>query len=674
MSEHKALRGRPTARLNWRDGEPFSTQFQDGYFSRQGGAQESQHVFFHGNRLPLRWATSERFTVVETGFGTGLNLLTTWTEWRKAGRPCRLHYLSIEGYPLRPADLATALSAWPELRQEADTLIQQYPPPLPGLHRLLLDEGQLCLDLLLGPLEEAIETLCTLPDLLVDAWYLDGFAPSRNPEMWTEHLFKTMASISAQDATVATYSAAGAVRRGLTAAGFDVSRAPGYGNKREMLTARLQQVPASAPLQATPWQLPAHRFSHAAQGKLTSHGHPGRIAVVGAGLAGAATAEALARRGHDVTVYEANEVASAASGNSQGALYTRISHQASPLSLFALLSFCFASRRYRGLLQQGCLADGELCGLLQMQTAVEKDDPLRDTLASLPDLVREVSASDAASLTGLPQCAGGLFFPGSGWMHPGTVCDTLLQHPRITLRCHTGNLSLHQQEQGWRLLGSDGELVGEAATVIVACGIATAALCNIDWLELQAIRGQTTEIPSTGALASLATVICHDGYLPPARLGAHCIGATFDLEDAGSEVRPVDHVRNIQQLAKALPELESALPGTETAANLVGHASHRCASRDYLPVVGPVPDAARFCEDYATLRRNARKPILCAGAYVPGLYINTAHGARGLTSTPLSAELLAAQVCGDTWPLPAKLAEALAPGRFLIRDLMRGQR
>jgi tRNA 5-methylaminomethyl-2-thiouridine biosynthesis bifunctional protein len=188
-------------------------------------------------------------------------------------------------------------------------------------------------------------------------------------------------------------------------------------------------------------------------------------------------------------------------------------------------------------------------------------------------------------------------------------------------------------------------------------------------------------VRSQGGLASLRVVIFHEGYLPPARLGEHCLGATFNIEEdtrggmeqRDSEPRAADHEANLAQLARALPALTEDLP-LAAAGRLTGRVGYRCASPDYLPVVGPVPDAARFCDDYGTLRRNAKRAILKTASHLPGLYLSTGHGSRGLTSTPLSGELLAAQICGETWPLPADLVRALAPARFLVRDLVKNRR
>jgi tRNA 5-methylaminomethyl-2-thiouridine biosynthesis bifunctional protein len=189
---------------------------------------------------------------------------------------------------------------------------------------------------------------------------------------------------------------------------------------------------------------------------------------------------------------------------------------------------------------------------------------------------------------------------------------------------------------------------------------------------LQNIRGQVTHIPSTGKLTSLQTVLCHDGYLPPARQGEHCIGASFDIADGDPELRAEDHLQNMQKLSKALPGLEEDLPMDETA-DLRGRVGFRTASPDYLPMVGAVPDFDRFCSDFADLRRNARQLLNIRGSHLPGLYLSTGHGSRGLTSTPLSAEILAAQISGEPWPVSATLYRALVPARFIIRDLARNR-
>lgn len=673
MPSDPGLRGARAAELSWRDGIPRSTRFDDTYFSSAGGPAESRHVFLAGNGLPARFDGAGSFTIAETGFGTGLNFLSTWQAWRDSGGE-RLHYISIEGFPLRREDLAAAVSSWPEFSDLGAALLQVYPPPLPGMHRLLFDRGAVCLDLVFHELAPALELLLDLPELRVDAWYLDGFAPSRNPDMWCDDLFRAMSMLGGSDTTFATFTAAGEVRRGLAASGFLVEKRPGFAGKREMLRGRLVE-PAGGPAPArTPWHLPRHQYPDISAGRpQRAADRPASAVVVGAGLAGAAAANAIARRGIPVVVLERDRVGAGASGNSQGTLYTRLSHRQSALNDFSLHSFCFSTRLYRQLLTDGRLrpgADGELCGSLQLRPDWGPDDELFETVASLPGLAQGVSAAEARSLAGIPAAAG-LFYPESGWMHPPAVCRALLDHPAITVRENCGDLALARSANGWHLCGHRGDIVGEAPVAVIACGTASAQVAGADWIRLQSIRGQTSEVESRGELQNLRCVICHEGYLPPARQGAHCLGATFDIEDADPSLRRADHAANIEQAARALPALAAALRVDAVSGGRVGF---RCASPDYLPIAGAVPDADAFCEDFAALRRNARRPLLQTGRFREGLYISTGHGSRGLTSTPLAGEMLAAAICGEPGPVPAALVRALAPARFLVRDLSRNRR
>ncbi len=272
-------RGAPGAELDWAQGIPRSTRFDDTYFSAVDGISESRHVFLGGNRLPDRWRDRRRFTIAETGFGTGLNFLTCWQAWQqtRSERPAGacLHYLSVEGYPLSPQDLASAAAGWTELQTEAKALAEAYPPPLPGLHRLWFDD--VCLDLVFGELSQALASLESLPELAVDAWFLDGFAPARNPGMWTPQLYRAMSVLGHPGSSFATFTAASDVRRGLMTAGFAVDKVAGFGRKRDMLRGSLETRPLAPAPPITPWHLPRHRYPDAAPAAIDSgrsrHGH-----------------------------------------------------------------------------------------------------------------------------------------------------------------------------------------------------------------------------------------------------------------------------------------------------------------------------------------------------------------------------------------------------------------
>ncbi|QIB64171.1 bifunctional tRNA (5-methylaminomethyl-2-thiouridine)(34)-methyltransferase MnmD/FAD-dependent 5-carboxymethylaminomethyl-2-thiouridine(34) oxidoreductase MnmC [Kineobactrum salinum] len=659
------------AELDWGDdGNPVSTRFGDIYFSRDNGLAESRHVFLAGNELPRRWREhgSTDFTIAETGFGSGLNFLVTWQAWRAYRQQChsgarRLHYVSIEKFPLARDDLQRIHTPWPSLAGLCQELLARYPPPLPGPHRLLLEHGELTLDLWWGDIGQVLPDWLYRRRALVDAWYLDGFAPARNAAMWQAGLWPQVAALSRPGATVATFTAAGAVRRNLAAAGFKVLKTAGFGRKREQLCAALEKPVAMPAPAGTAWDIPRSCLPR-----------PQELLVIGGGLAGCHTAAACARRGIRVTLLEREGIASAASGNAQGILYTRLSHRHSPATDFALASYGFAARLYRQMLEHGELQQGqqgELCGCLQQVTDSSELARMRPVLESLASLARVVDPVTASRLVGVNQPCAGYWLPEAGWIQPAALCRALLQHPLITVLAQSGPVQLGREAGSW-VASAAGEPLARASHAVVAAGQHSAAFHGLDWLPLRMIRGQTTQLPPDPVRARLRAVLCHSGYIAPANAAGQCVGATFGLDDPDPAPRTADQSHNLQALAKALPDWETQLAELDRGA-LPARVAWRCASPDYLPLVGPVPDREAFVRDYGALRDNARQAIAVAGSCVPGLYLNTGHGSRGLTSTALAAELLAGQICDEPLPLEPELVRALAPARFLIRDLRRNR-
>lgn len=656
------------AALEWSgQGDPRSHLFGDVYYSAGNGLEESRHVFLLGNELPQRWTAHpcRHFCIAETGFGTGLNFLLTWQAWRQLPSRPHLHYVSVERYPLAREDMARALAAWPGLTDLALALLERYPGLQPGQHRLVLEGGCLTLDLWWEDVSDLLEDLACR-SALVDAWYLDGFAPARNEAMWRPPLFRAMAAASRPGATFATFTAAGHVRRGLEEAGFAVAKVPGYGRKRECLRGRLGEPAAAWPVEETPWDLEGAARDRAAEQP------PEHALVLGGGLAGCTAAAALARRGVAVTLLERGELAGAGSGNDQGILYTRLSRRHSALTDFALLSFSYAARYYRNLLDSGLLLegiDGALCGNFQQDAREQELEFLGEALLPVPELAQVLDAGSASERLGVAQSSGGLWYPASGWLRPASVCRALAAHEGIRVVEGCGEIALHAGDGEWQATAG-GTVLATASCSVVATGTATTRLPLLDWLPLQSIRGQTTHLPASAETLKLRAALCHEGYIAPARGNVHCIGATFHLHDADETLRAADHRANLASLAAALPGWRSQLEALEPSA-LAGRVGYRCASTDYLPLVGPVPDREAFLQTYAPLRRNARSVVAQAGTYLPGLYLSTAHGSRGLASAPLGAELLASQICGEPLPLNRRLTRALAPARFIIRDLSR---
>lgn len=658
-----------TAEINWKAGDsPHSPHFDDYYYSSEDGWEESYYVFLQGNKLPQRVSSHAHpsFCIVETGFGTGLNFLLTWKLWRDQPQPRpRLHFISVEKYPLDKDDLHRALSTWPALKELAGQLVAQYPLPLAGQHRIVLDGGAVILDLWWEHAQDALSELASYGQSSVDAWYLDGFSPNRNREMWTDKIFHCIADLSREGATFATFTAAGDVRRALLNAGFQVTKRPGFGKKRECMHGVLKKGRTTTPITARPDSTPWDICSSA---PTTPHS----VLVIGAGIAGCTAAAALARRGIKVCIVDSGTVANAGSGNDQGVLYTRLSRKHSPLSDFSLQSYLFALRFYQQLLTSGNLkegADGALCGSFHQSNKIEEMAAMELLLQSVPDLAQVLSARAANDILGVKQEKNGFWYPNSGWMRPASVCHALLEHENIQLLENTGPVALQPRNAGWAAV-SGGQVMAEAACAVVATGTASTGMCELDWLPLQAIRGQTTTLAASENTHALRAVLCHSGYISPARTGEHCIGATFDIKDEERNIRALDHRKNLDALGAAVPNWQDELAGMDEQL-MSGRVGYRCASPDYLPLVGAVPNRTLFLQNYADLSKNARRTIARTGEFVPGLFLSTGHGSRGLTSTPLAAEILASTICGEPAPLSRELNRAISPARFIIRDLRR---
>ncbi|WP_317932051.1 bifunctional tRNA (5-methylaminomethyl-2-thiouridine)(34)-methyltransferase MnmD/FAD-dependent 5-carboxymethylaminomethyl-2-thiouridine(34) oxidoreductase MnmC [Halioxenophilus sp. WMMB6] len=673
-----------TAKVHWSaDGQPLSDQYDDVYFSRHDGLAETRFVFLEHNQLAERWQNleaGEQFVIAETGFGSGLNFLAAWQLWQQVAHPeARLHFISVERFPLLPADLQQALALWPQLQNQAQALQQAYPQVLaPGFHRL--DFGPVRLTLILDDASAGLAALqaCRHPAFpqgfahhSVDAWFLDGFAPAKNPEMWQPPLFERIAQLSHPGTTLATFTCAGPVKRGLQQVGFTIAKVPGYGRKREMLTARFGETRASTEAGQAANQ--PQRSPHKAWAVNTNPPlRSGKVAVIGAGLAGCHSARALAERGLAVALFDQSaEVAQAASGNPQGVLYAKLGAQASNQADFNLQALLYALRHYRQLAAttEGL---GDRCGVLQLAQSEPAAQLQQQLVATLGEqsLVRWLTAEQASAIAGTELQHPGLYFADAGWLQPTQVCKRLSQHPNIQLRSHCRVQTLAADNNGWQLLNDSGQSLGQFDSVVIANANDCRQFSQTAHLPVKPVRGQITQVAATANSQALQTVICGEGYVAPALAGQHCLGATFCPGDEGTDLRPAEHQRNLAQLAEIVPALVSEWRLKVVA----GRAALRCTTPDYLPLVGPVAMVETMDQHFAALRKNALTPIHEPGAYHPGLFVNVGHGSRGLAYTPLAAQLLAAHLLGEPSPVSQPLAQALHPARFIIRDLTRNRR
>ncbi|MNQ51574.1 tRNA 5-methylaminomethyl-2-thiouridine biosynthesis bifunctional protein MnmC [compost metagenome] len=653
----------PHAQLDWDDqGRPRSRVFDDVYFSDQSGLDETRYVFIEQNRLSERFAqlpADGRLVIGETGFGTGLNFLCAWQLFeQQAVAGARLHFISVEKYPLSPADLQRALALWPELKAFADQLLAQYVAIHQGFQRLVLGNGRVTLTLLIG---DALEQLPQL-DARIDAWFLDGFAPAKNPDMWTAELFAELARLAAPDSTISTFTSTGWVRRLLNAAGFKMRRTPGIGHKWEILRGAFVGWPGDtpAPVAAKPW------FARPAQAV-----DERRALVIGGGLAGCATASSLAARGWQVSLLERHDdLAQEASGNPQGVLYLKLSAHGTALSQLIVSGFGH-TRRLLEHLQRG--VDWADCGVLQLAFNAKEAERQAQLAAAFPaDLVHPLDLPEAQARAGIALEHGGLFYPEGGWVHPPALCRWQASHPNVQVLTHRDAVELRKVDGRWQAW-DNASLLASAPVVILAGAAEIKRFAQSADLPLKRIRGQITRLPQTTESQCLATVVCAEGYVAPARLGEHTLGASFDFNSDDLTPSTAEHLGNLQMLKEISGDLVSRLHADQLdPEQLQGRAAFRCTSPDYLPIVGPLADSQAFNQAYAALGKDARQVPDVPCPWLDGLYVNSGHGSRGLITAPLSGELLAAWLDNEPLPLPRSVAEACHPNRFALRRLIRG--
>lgn len=654
-------------------GVPYSVHYGDIYHSSDGAIGQARHVFLAGNGLPERWRGRDQFVILETGFGLGLNFLASWAAWRAdVQRSARLHFVSIEKHPLeadalvqahRASRLEIAEGVLPEL---AAALRQQWPVLTPGLHQLIFEHGAVVLTLALGDVGHLLPRL----RLGADAIYLDGFSPAKNPDMWQPAIFRGLAKLARDDATLATYSAAGTVRTGLQEAGFAVEKRPGYGGKRDMVVARF----------APRWTVRRHAPPTAAR-------WPERRAlVIGAGLAGCSAAASLAERGWQVTLLERQAQVAAETSSHRGAmLHPALSRDDNLLTRASRAGFWRTLawlRRLEGMgptaaIKSGLKSGWSACGVLERAMSAGQAQALQSLLSAqaLPaDFVQWLAPDAATAVAGVAIPHGGLWFPQAGWAPPPALCEALLQAAgaRVVLRTGVEMASMRYTGDVWQACDAQGQVLAQAPVMVLANALEAqsvlSTLLPVDsrpmaaaTLPLRAVRGQLSYVPQAALKTLPQTVVCGEGYLLPVSHGMLQVGASYDEDDEDRRLREASHLENLTRLTSLLPDALRHDGGA--AVELTGFVGLRCVAPDRMPLVGALPDMAAAVQQAGPGAHLADLPRL------PGLFALLAYGSRGLTWAPLAAECLVRAVEGEPWPIEADIAAALDPARFLLRAI-----
>ncbi|MGN6578900.1 MAG: FAD-dependent 5-carboxymethylaminomethyl-2-thiouridine(34) oxidoreductase MnmC [Bordetella sp.] len=600
-------------------GRPYSAAYGDVYHSRTDALAQAEQVFLRGNDLPRRWQGRDRFTVCETGFGLGLNFLALWRAWRAdPRRATRLHVVSIEGHPLEREVLRMAWDRHlPQaLRPWAEALIAQWPPRLPGLHRLEFEQGAVTLTLAFG---EAA-TIAPRLSARVDAYFFDGFAPRRNPAMWSQDVLGVLARLAAPDATLATWASAGYVRRTLVEAGFDVRREQGYGKLHMSV---------------------GTRSARAGAGSGPPGGDAASALVVGAGLAGAGVAQALALRGLAVTVLAPESDAGAHRGHLAAAMTPVIARDDNSRARLSRAGSLRALRRWTGL-------DAAVlrCGTLQLERDAGRATALAQALSELAfpaEWARAVDADEAGRLAGLPVARGGVYFRDGLLVRPDRLVSALLSMPGIRRR--TGTVaSIRQAGSLWQICDPQGVVLAETGNLVLACAAQAPVVLRASGLldplprlaQMHALAGEVTQAPSSALWGGPRCIVGGEGYLLPEIEGWCVAGSTYVHGAQESRVGAAGQRVNLDKAAGLLgEEAGRALRGLP-AGDLPGWAGWRAVLPGRLPAIGPL-------------------------AHAPGVWLATGYASRGLSWSALGGDLIAAWLCGEPLPLETDLIDQILP-------------
>ena len=670
-----------TAKLHWQLDDngvtvPRSSEFGDVYFSKTDGLAESRHVFIDGNDLTNRLANLrnfERFIIGEIGFGTGLNILAIWQLWQqiRADNHSHLHIITTEKFPLSKTDLEQALGVWTELAGLSQQLIANYPPPLAGCHRLNWFDERLTIDLWLGDATNSLSQVTGQGK--VDAWLLDGFAPSCNQELWSADLLAQIARLSKPHTTLATFSVASAVKQGLKCHGFTLAKRKGFGKKREMLTASFQPKLTSASFCEVYFRynkkikpffvtLPfTDTFeSRRRQRRKTNNvkdfelpnfsamTKPLSVAVIGAGVAGLSSAYSLAARGHKVTIFDKAQPLAGASGNIRGFLAPKLTSLKRLETNLHTIGYLASCRFYPYLTAQtginilqttGCL---DLLSHNRLQLDEVKEFPI--------EFARLLTAEQAKAKVGY-EVGQAIFLPNAGLISTANFANAVLCHPNISFQ--TEELTYFQQDCDQVLLTFTEHQ--QFFDHVILC----MALDTCDFLptikRFNHSRGQVTWF----------AVDEHDkAQLPklPLKYGSYyasfnqnskrhvMLGASFVRDTLDTTPAVADHKMNVADLAAAVPDLVNNSDIFTVEKNIrrwQGRASIRSQTVDYLPLVGQVWQAG--------YESNSR------------VWSFSALGSKGYAYAPICSELLVGLLCGEILPLANKMVNSLSPNRKVIR-------
>ena len=658
------------ANIDWQTDDtgnkvPVSGEFGDVYFSHADGLAESRHVFLAHNQLPARLADlapKQCFTIAELGFGTGLNLLATWQLWRQLRdkqrhlATARLHFITTEKHPIPLADLTQILTLWgqraPELTEFIEPLLMAYPPLIAGCHRLNFFEDNLTVDIWLGDAADSLGKLAVdtslKPTPYIDAWFLDGFAPSCNSTLWADTIFAQIQRLSQPNTTAATYSCAGMVKRALRDCGFQIKKVRGFGRKREMLTAVMSDL--------TLLDDSNNQNSHSTSSIEQSH-----TVVIGAGVSGLLTAWSLANRGIQVTLLDKSAPLAGASGNPRALLAPKMTPLHHVDEHLHTIGYLYSNRLYR-LLNTRAENEG-IAPIIEPTGALDlliKANIGKEQIADYPDdMATTLSCEQAQNVSGLKaqDLSDNLYLPQSGLVNPQALKNVILLHPLIRFeQLDVDSMSEAQEHVCIKGINQDKGLLSISADNVVICAAYESHKLDKRIFDCRKIRGQLSWfVPTAEQYAKLPKIpLKYSGYcaaftaqtgdeqLNKVITGAPhlLLGASFVRNDTDIDIRNEEHQISREKLVTAIPELATVIPSDTLLWQ--GRAGIRTQTPNYHPIVGQL-------------------------AYSKRMWVMSAMGAKGYALAPICAEALVDMMLGSFTPLSTAMLARLTPNRTRLQ-------